>query len=356
MTFIYKLEELGCKLIREGDDYDFLLLKKENKSKVIALLLLEKFVFFKEEKNRLNFKKFHNAKLIDIDIELDIDTQFLQTFFYDIETTQTLKESYFEDTKREQVCVNTLRYLLLLRGYESKYYNYFIEHKEEIVERKYCLEYLTKGAFRRDIRSFEDFLKVVSREPLSLFRYLKFNYLVRFYKLKVVRKRGKIVTFLGIDGSGKSTIIEILEKSFGYESYYLGDRSIRFSSLYKKSYLKPFSIFVQYFEKLFRVFSIYIKTLRGKNILTDRYYFQNTTEGFKGVLYNFLYNKMFLKPDMVIVLYDDAEIILQRKQEVSAQEIEKFNMEIASLPFTNIQSIRNRDIDDTLNKILELLK
>ena len=350
------LEDLSCKLVRSGDDFDFILLDIAQRDAVKEYLLFHNFILFDEEENKLNFKKFEDTILIDIDIDIDINTIFLKTFFYDIKTEQALKELYFHDPKKYTKCVNTLRYTLLLRGFSKKYFNFFLENREYIINNNYCLKHLSSSPFRKPIKNFDTFLNIVKRDHFSLLSYLKFKYILQYLKVKFLRKRGKIITFLGVDGAGKTTVIEKLQKGLGYKSYYLGDRSIRWSKFYQVSYLKPISIFIQYLEKLLRVFKIYLFTLRGKNIITDRYYFQEDRKSIKGKLYHLLYNKFFIKPDIVIVLWADSEVILSRKQEITQKDIEKFNKKIEELPFKNIVKIKNESLDITLNKILEIIR
>lgn len=121
-------------------------------------------------------------------------------------------------------------------------------------------------------------------------------------------------------------------------------------------FLKPISIFIQYFEKLFRVVYIKLLTLRGKHIITDRYYFEIKDDSLKSKIYDILYNKLFIKPDIVIVLHNTPETILQRKEEVSRKEIESFNKNIDILPFDKVVKIKNDNLDDTLTRILKVLK
>jgi len=355
-SIIDKLNFYECKLVRSGDDFDFLLLNVDNRQIIKEFLLEKGFILFKEESNKLNFIKFHNGSLIDIDIDIDIDTLFLQTYFYDIKTTQDLKERYFQNSEKEKICVNTIRYILLLRGFNEKYLNFFIQNRDFILKNGYCLDYLTSLPFKREFKNFEDFLKVMKRDFFYMLKYIKFRYLIRYFEVKFFKKRGKVIAFIGIDGSGKSTIIDILNKNFGYKFFYLGDRSIKFSKLYKIKLLKPISIFMQYFEKFFRVGYIKFLTLKGKHILTDRYYFEINTHGLRGKIYDILYNRLLIKPDLVIVLWADSEEILTRKHEASKEEIEKFNQNINNLPFNNKVIIENINLDKTLNEIVKVLK
>ncbi len=355
-SLINAIESYGAKLVRDGDDLDFLLLDENKKDAIKDFLLKEEFILFEENRYKLSFKKYIDATLIDIDIDIDIDTLFIKQFFYDISTSSDLKEKYYQNPQKYTPCVNTIRYMFLLRAFNKKYFDFLEDHKDFIVENNYCLGHLNKSPFRMNFKSFDNFIKVVKREKLSMFLYIKPKYLIRYYKIKFFKKRANLISFLGIDGSGKSTIIDIISKDFGYKTVYLGDRSIKFSTLYQLKLLKPFSIFIQYFEKLLRVSYWKFLTFRGKNIITDRYYFEEKTGSFKSKVYTLLYNKFFVKPDIVMVLWNDADIILERKQEASREEINNFNQNIENLPFKKVIKIKNDSIDDTLNKILEVLR
>ena len=356
MKYLNDLEKFGCKLVRSGSDFDFLLLKKENLEKIKKYLLKNEFILFKKEEKQLNFKKFENGILLDIDIDIDIDTVFFHTYFYDIFIKEELKLKYFQNPLKYKNHINCIRYMFLLRGFNKKYLKFFLEHKDFILENDYCLKYLNKSPFKKEFESFDDFLNVMKRDWKFMIKYIRFKYLIRYLKVKFLKKRGKVIAFIGVDGSGKSTVIKILKENFGYKTFYLGDRSIKFSKLYKIKYLKLISIFIQYFEKLFRVFYIKLLTLKGKHVLTDRYYFESNVSGIKGMIYNILYNKLFIKPDIVVVLWADSDDILKRKQEVNKDEIEKFNKNMKNLPFKNKVLIKNVNLDKTLNEILKVLK
>ena len=250
------------------------------------------------------------------------------------------------------ISINTLRYMLLLRGFDKKYYQFFIENRKIIEKNNYFLDYLNKSPFKKDI-NFDGFLKVISRNPVYMFKYLKFKYLLNYYKVKLFRKRKFFVAVLGIDGSGKSTIINHL-KQVGFKSVYLGDRSIKFSNFYKNRYFKPISFLFQYFEKLFLTIKAKLYSYKY-SIVTDRYFYWDKKDSLKDKVYSFLYNKLFVKPDITFVLYNSPDIILKRKREVSKEEIEKFNKNIDNLPFKKIVKIKNDDIDTTLNLILKKL-
>ena len=345
-------EKYSCNLLRKGDDIDFGLLDISKREEILNFLKSEDFICTFNTKSKMNFVKFYNQKVIDIDIDIELNTDYLNQFFYDIKIKKEYQKEYFKNPKKMNIAINTLRYMLLLRGFDKKYYQFFIENRKIIEKNNYFLDYLNKSPFKKDI-NFDGFLKVISRNPVYMFKYLKFKYLLNYYKVKLFRKRKFFVAILGIDGSGKSTIINHL-KQVGFKSVYLGDRSIKFSNFYKNRYFKPISFLFQYFEKLFLTIKAKLYSYKY-SIVTDRYFYWDKKDSLKDKVYSFLYNKLFVKPDITFVLYNSPDIILKRKREVSKEEIEKFNKNIDNLPFKKIVKIKNDDIDTTLNLILKKL-
>ncbi|SFV55006.1 hypothetical protein MNB_SM-7-641 [hydrothermal vent metagenome] len=356
---IKRVEQLGAKLLRDDKDIDFGLINRDNQRSIYDFLMNEGFVCFFQTKKKMNFKKFKFSKLIDIDVDMDINTDYLKQFFFDIDIKKDFERAYFLNPQMYQVAMNTVRYFMLLRAYDKKYHHFLISHRKEIVRNNFFLDKLTKNPFRREV-DFDSFLKITKRDILTILKFLKFHYIIYIFFKKVrnsLFKRGRrLIAFVGVDGSGKSTIIKILSKELGYKSVYLGDRSIKFTSLYQNRYLKPFSFLIQFFEKFFRVFYLRFFSKGGEYILCDRYYFYEDNKKdsrLKSKLYNLLYNKIFIKPEKVFVLWNDPTIILSRKKEVSLKEIEEFNQKIEKLPFKNIIKIKNDDLDETLNQILK---
>ena len=334
--------QFNCNLLREGDDIDFGLLDISKKNDICDFLKIEDFICTLNTKSKMNFIKFYNKKIIDI----ELNTYYLTQFFYDIKIKKECQKEYFKNPKKMNIAIYTLRYMLLLRGFDKKYSQFFIENKEVIERNNYFLGYLNKSPFK----NFGVFLKVISLNLVYMFKYLKFKY---YYKVKFFRKRKFFITILGVNGSSKSTIIDHL-KQVGFRSVYLGYRSIKFSNFYKNRYLKPISFIFQYFEKLFLTAKAKLYSYKYP-IVTDRYFYWDKKDSLKYKVYSFLYNKLFIKPDITFVLYNKPNVILKRKQEVSKEEIDKFNKHIDNLPFKKNVKIKNNDIDTTLNLILKKL-
>jgi len=359
---IFKLGKLGANLLRDDQDIDFGLIEKEKKEDICQFLYEEEFVNFKNSITKMNFKKFYKGQLIDIDIDIDINNEFTQRFFYDIRIKEEFVKKYFSYPEKNDIAMNTLRYFLLLRGSENeKYRNFFLDNRDEIVLNGFYFRYINEVPLRKKI-NFEEFYALVNRSKSTLFKYIKYKYILYMliFKIKNILplrgKRGRIIAILGIDGVGKSTIVDILSKSLSCKKVYLGDKSIKYRKIYKLKSIKIISIFVQYFEKLFRIVHLKLLTLRGVTVITDRYYFETENNSLKSKVKSLMYNKLFIKPDVVVVLYAEPKTILKRKNEVTAKEIYEFNKNISTLPFKNILKIKNDNLDDTLNKLLLLFK
>ena len=205
---------------------------------------------------------------------------------------------------------------------------------------------------------------------------------------------GMIVTFSGVDGAGKSTIIEKVkhnvEKQLRRRVVVIRHRpSILpiLSALTKgkataekeaasnlprqgknKSILSSLLRFSYYYtDYLFGQFVVYFKyVLRGYVVLYDRYYFDFINDSkrsniqlppyFTRMGYNFL-----LKPELNFFLYADPELIRSRKKELDTKTIEQLTKKYQIL-FEQLNerdsnksyvSIENTDLKVTLDAIID---
>ncbi|MDW3646462.1 MAG: hypothetical protein R8P61_05355 [Bacteroidia bacterium] len=175
---------------------------------------------------------------------------------------------------------------------------------------------------------------------------------------------GMVITFSGVDGAGKSTILEetrkILAEKYRKEIVLLRQRPsiLPILSSYKygkqeaeqkaantlprtgtnKSKISSFVRFMYYYcDYVLGQFYVYLKhSLKGHIILYDRYYFDYIVDSkranivlppaFIKALYRFVF-----KPDLNVLLYADPELILARKQELSAEDIRKLTTDFKAL-------------------------
>ncbi|WP_291287474.1 hypothetical protein [Flavobacterium sp.] len=207
--------------------------------------------------------------------------------------------------------------------------------------------------------------------------------------------KGYVITFSGVDGAGKSTIIEnvknMIEKQLrkpvvvlrhrpsvlpiisvlfrgkkAQESFentlpHLGTNKSRLSSLIRFAYY--------YADYFFGQFVIFIKyTIRGYVVIYDRYYFDFIEDSKRSNLnlskkIPFLGYKLLLKPRFNFFLFADSSTILSRKKELDEKLINELTTNYCSL-FSKLEkisrttvykTIENKEMDLTLNIVLQTL-
>lgn len=212
-----------------------------------------------------------------------------------------------------------------------------------------------------------------------------------------IKQRGFIVTFSGVDGAGKSTLIEITKQridkqlrkpvvvlrhrpsvlpiisawTMGKQAAEqkaattlprLGENSSTLSSLARFAYY-----YTDYLLGQFYVYGKYV--LRGKVVLYDRYYFDFINDSKRSNIslpkcITTLGYAFIMKPDVNFFLYADAETILARKQELDAATIEELTSKYLSLfeklnkktSTKRYHSVKNIQLTDTVDAIMTQLK
>ena len=220
-----------------------------------------------------------------------------------------------------------------------------------------------------------------------------FNYIIDTLK-NSKKSNGFIVTFSGVDGAGKSTVIENIayriEKQFRKKVVVLRHRPsvLPILSVWSKgkekahqdtisslprqgknsSFLSSLLRFTYYYcDYLFGQFVIYFKhILRGHVVIYDRYYFDFINDSKRSNIVlpkkisRFGYH-LLLKPKYNFFLFADANTILNRKKELSKETIESLTKDYTQL-FNSLQSnsnssvympINNIDLETTLNQIIK---
>ena len=195
---------------------------------------------------------------------------------------------------------------------------------------------------------------------------------------------GIVVTFSGVDGAGKSTVIENLQQEIDKKlrrktvvirhrpsmlpiinAWFKGKEkaeALSASTLPRQgkntSLVSSFIRFVYYYSDYFvGQFYVQLKYVsRGYVVLYDRYYFDfindskrsniQLSKGFVKWFYKFL-----LKPDLNFFLTAPAEDILKRKQELSAETINELTSEYKNL-FAQLQSKSSSIKYELVNNIL----
>jgi thymidylate kinase/thiamine kinase-like enzyme len=177
-------------------------------------------------------------------------------------------------------------------------------------------------------------------------------------------QKGLVITFSGVDGAGKSTVIEytkkVIEKKLRKSVVVIRHRPSVLPILsawtkgksqaekaaaetlprqgQNKSFLSSlFRFFYYYTDYLFGQFYIYCKyVLKGDVVLYDRYYFDFINDSLRS---NITLPKWFLKygytfllkPNLNFFLYADAKTILSRKKELDETTIKVLTKEYLDL-------------------------
>jgi thymidylate kinase len=273
-------------------------------------------------------------------------------------------------------CRNYIKYFYGLNNANipEKYMEY-MENDSKAILNPQLLEYeLRKEGFNKGIDK-------IRNQFLYVFDTIK----------SFIGRKGMVITFSGVDGAGKSTIIEhtkiALEKKFRKKVTVIRHRpsylpilsaitngkakaeAISMSQLPRQGKNESFGSSLlrfgyYYVDYLFGQFLIYTKhVLRGEIVLYDRYYFDFINDGKRSniKLPKFLLlmgYKLLLQPKLNFFLYADSQTILNRKQELKKETIEKLTSEYKSL-FNYLNksgsaqyvSIENIYINDTMSII-----
>ena len=295
------------------------------------------------------------------------------------------------------VLFNQLNY----SGISTKYFSFFKELSPAILNtmlihfnQKYgtnILDLATLSSFQPDLR--KRLIQYLGQLKVNHFfskQSARIQYGIDSFK-NLMGQRGFLVSFSGVDGAGKSTILEetrqLLSKKFRKKTVVIrhrpsllpilssfvygkkeaenrsatrlprtGNNTSQLNSLFRFSYY--------YADYLLGRSYIFVKyQLRNYIVLYDRYYFDfiidskrtnlKMNKGFPKWLYRFVQ-----KPKVNFFLYAPPEIILQRKQELEPQAIKTLTTGYQSL-FTEFEkvyqqqyfSIENIEKDKTLKFI-----
>ncbi len=279
---------------------------------------------------------------------------------------------------------------------DQKYVDYFssmpLEVKENILNfilNKYGMDRLSwDDLVVGDVSLRRSFKRIVVRQN-CLFERIQNTW---FYLLDVIRNisKSRLVTFSGVDGAGKSTLIEcfsnILKSKYRRDVVLLRHRPsiVPILSAFRygkekaekisaerlprmggnKSVISSLLRFAYYlFDYLIGQWIIFFKhALHGRIIIYDRYYFdficdpQRSNIKVSNWLARAFYVFIF-KPDMSFFLKAPAEVVWQRKKELDVSVINELNLKYENL-FSSFSSdyqkyrvLENIDKAATLEKI-----
>lgn len=207
-----------------------------------------------------------------------------------------------------------------------------------------------------------------------------------------MNKKHTTVAFIGVDGSGKSTIIKnvslILKKQFNTNVFYehmrpnllpsiafiFGKQNINLNHVNNPHASPPSSTIISfvrwlyyYFDYTFGFFvKVSIKKINKQPsiFIFDRYYYDYFIDPKRSRinLPNFILNlgqKIMPEPDIIFCLIANPELIFKRKPELPIKEIKRQIIEIEKFSIQNTNSVIIRtdqtisqSVNECLNKII----
>ena len=336
-----KLEEIPPESISEYSDIDLCMSKKLGYETMhyVQKHTLVRYIHVKKSTNMIAIMVvLHDGTTLALDLIWEFKRKSIQ--FMDLKPVlnHTIKNVYHIKTMSEQdtkMYINCF-YTLNNSGIPKKYMSFFSDERS-IKTKKELMELISKNENNRGLKKLTHY-----------FSYLKDTIIGQ------VMSKGIILTFSGVDGAGKSTIIEHtaleIEKKFRRKVVVIRHRPsiLPIISAIKhgksgaekrsvqnlprqgnnKNFFSSFFRFLYYFtDYVFGQFVIYIKyVLRGYVVLYDRYYFDFINDSVRSNIrlpkwiLNFGY-RCIMSPDLNIFLYADAKTILKRKQELEESTI-----------------------------------
>lgn len=361
------LEGVGAVHLRgnlnQDIDLDFFV-SPEKADDVVQALLTQGFFKVIENASKIQLQKILADQVVKIDLELNFD--------YIFETVssacfrQDFLDAYLPNPAELKVDFNAVRYLFMERKHK-KYLRFFTENRLEIIKRDSFIRPLSINPFRKNVSS-EAILNRVGRESkIKIFPFLKFAYQLRYIGSQLRRGlyvcgSGKSVAVIGPDGSGKSTVVGYLNQTPWARSVYMGSNDYLLGNVYSKISKRSFlplrvgKFLAVYLENWLKVGKIYLYKLRGKTIYLDRYpaYQHFLQKGNMRWLLDLCYEKLFPKPNIVIILSSSEDTIIRRKNELSALEIQMIYDAFKSYfgDSKNVHWIENDNLNTTVGEVL----
>jgi thymidylate kinase len=295
--------------------------------------------------------------------------------------------------------IDTARFLVLFYSLNSgEIPEKYLDYLDCLKDSREPLDVKIKGFLKNNRNSKNKILKFIRKNPNNRFlNFLKNTFYYCFDTLKsMFTSKGFTITFSGVDGAGKSTVIEAIafrvDKRLRKKVVVLrhrpsvlpilsvwtkGKEKAHFEATVRlprlgnnKSLISSLLRFGYYYlDYFFGQFVIYFKyILRGYVVIYDRYYFDyiNDSKRSNIVLPKWiamLGYRFLLKPEFNFFLFADATIILERKKELDEATIQSLTREYSEL-FDHLakknkrsiyKSINNIIIEDTLDTIISTI-
>ena len=381
-----------------NSDIDLVIHKKDNsfiEEFLKSHALVSKIIFNKKSFMNTIQIFLKDSTMLSIDLIWQLKIKNLEI----LDAKKILKNNFENEFRVKNVSDNdTAKYVVLFyilnnSKIPEKYLKYqnALQNSNEVNDNIF-LEY-----FENNTNNKDKLIKIINSNPENKgINYIKNTFLYYMDSLKKFKNKGFILTFSGVDGAGKSTIIEnistMIEKQLrkpvvvirhrhsilpilsvytkGKEKAHLdtisslprqGKNKSFFSSLLRFGYY-----YMDYFVGQFYIYFKYVS--KGTVVIYDRYYFDFINDSKRSnivlpkKLTSFGYT-FLLKPNFNFFLYADAEVILKRKEELTKETIEALTKDYTEL-FVRLQDknkssiylpINNLVLEETLDKIMKTI-
>lgn len=403
---LMKFSERKIEDIADSSDLDILLTDQTEKT------------IFKKIKNTPEIEKINKAKLSFMTVielyfndgsflRLDLIKQLKRKSLPLVDTLEVLKgaKRTTEGIRVPDIC-HDFEYIFLFYNLNKaavphKYIQFFEEQTEEdqqkikdYFKQKYSIEFGDIGEWRQFSKSIRT--QLLTKLQMNETLLSKLSYFTDTVKGKLFQ-RGLVMTVSGVDGAGKSTIINEIEKEISetyrkktvvlrhrpsllpiISAWRYGKKAAEKKSMESlprqggntnliASIIRFSYYFIDYVVGQIWVFLRYY--CQGYVVIYDRYFFDFINDSKRSNIqlkgkwiqpfYNFIY-----KPKLNFFLYAQPEVILQRKQELNESTILRLNESYHSLfdnynkRFVNSEyiSIENIEKEKTLATIIDLFR
>jgi len=341
------LKKNNAILLREGDDLDYFC---DDLQKSKEILLKEGWII---SNNNINY--FEAIRCIGEKIYIiEVANTLLHSSRFTVDLKRKYISKYISTPNENDVWLKSIRYLLSLRNdYKAK--KFFYSNMNFLNKNDFFLDYLSINPFKKNL----DIELLLENKKLFILKYVKPQYLLKIIIDKVLFHfssllRNRTYSIMGVDGVGKTTIIEVL-KQYNIKSIYMGFKGFYFENLYQKiigknKFLTILVHIMVFGENWVRFFKSKFLNFRGYIVIWDRnpvIEYQYNTKIFYP-----LYKICFVKVKTFILFAKESEIF-KRKQERKIKEIKEEQKFLTSLQDAIL--IENSKIDITVNKILKVI-